>query len=103
MAQGYKKKRNKKYIALIIEISLIIVCSITGSILDALKKQINIFIWVAVYAVLLFSLLLTLSLIRYERFREIRTGFKDTNLPIYTDNTTLMGHDIIDEQEKNRE
>ena len=92
------KRINKKYVALIIEISLLVICSVVILILDAVNKQINIFIWVAIYSVLVFALILTLSLIRYERLREIRSDFKDTNLPLYTDNTTLMGHDIKDEK-----
>lgn len=92
------KRINKKYVALIIEISLLVICGVVILVLDAVNKQINIFIWVAIYSVLVFALILTLSLIRYERLREIRSDFKDTNLPLYTDNTTLMGHDIKDEK-----
>lgn len=98
MNHNYKKV-NAKVVALIIEISLLIICGIIVLILDGMKKQINIFIWVGIYSVLIFALILTLSLIRYERLREIRTNFKETNLPLYTDNTTLMGHDINDERE----
>ena len=93
------KRVNSKLIALIIEISLLIICGIVILILDSFKIQLNIFIWVAIYAVLIFALLLTLSLIKYDRLRELRSNFKDTNLPLYTDSTTLMGHDIKDEEE----
>ena len=102
MSKHYGKV-NKKIVALIIEILLFIISGIIVLILDSINKQINIFIWVAIYSVLIFALLLTLSLIRYERLRDIRTNFKDTNLPLYTDNTTLIGHDIKDETEEDHE
>ena len=98
MNHNYKKV-NAKVVALIIEISLLIICGIIVLILDGMKKQINIFIWVAIYFILLFALILTLSLIRYDHLRAIRSEFKNTNLPLFTDNTTLMGHDIKDEEE----
>ena len=52
--------------------------------------------------VLIFLLVLTLSLIRYDAMRDIRAdgSFKGTNLPLYTDNTTLQGHDIREENKK---
>lgn len=93
---------DKKIVALIIEIALILISSIVVLVLDGIHKQINVFIWVAIYSVLIFALVLTLSLIKYTRLREIRRGFKETNLPLYTDQTALMGHDIIDE-DKNHE
>lgn len=102
MKRNYRKV-NTKYVAFSIEIALLVIGSIIVLILDGIKKQINIFIWVGIYAVLLFALLLTLSLIRYERLREIRLDFKETNLPLYTDNISLMGHDIIDEEENKGE
>jgi len=99
MKNSYRKV-SKKVVALIVEISLIIICSIVVLILDATKHQINIFIWVGIYAALIFALLLTLSFMRFDRLRELRSDFKDTNLPIYTDQTTLMMHEIKDEEEK---
>ena len=57
----------------------------------------TILIFVGIIAFLLFSLVLTLALIRNERFREIRSTFKESNLPVYTDNSTMMLHDIVDE------
>ena len=57
------------------------------------------FIWIAIFSILMFSFVLTLSIIRNERLREIRSDFKNTNLPLYTDNTTLLCHDIKDEEQ----
>ena len=93
------KKVNKKIVALAIIVFLLVACGVVILILDAIKRQINIFIWVGIYSALLFALVLTLTMIRYERLREIRKDFKNTNLPLYTDNTTLLVQDIIDEKE----
>ena len=95
----YRGKTNPKVIALIIEISLFLIGGIALLILDSLKVHINMIVIIIITGVLMFSLLLTLSLLRYDSFREIRSDgtFKDTNLPIYTDQTSLLGHDIKEE------
>ena len=96
------KKRNPKVIALIIEIVLLVVGTIAALIFEGVGKPLY---WVPVAIVagiLIFSLILTLSLIRYDAVRDIRAdgSFKQTNLPLYTDQTTLICHDIIEEKDK---
>ena len=99
----YYKRRNPKVIALIVEIVLMIVFAIVILIFDQVGKPIFWIPIVIVFAMLIFSLFLTLSLIRYDSMRDIRAdgSFKGSNLPLYTDQTTLQGHDIKDESEKN--
>ena len=99
----YYKRRNPKVIALIVEIVLMIVFAIVILIFDQVGKPIFWIPIVIVFAVLIFLLFLTLSLIRYDSMRDIRAdgSFKGSNLPLYTDQTTLQGHDIKDESEKN--
>ena len=99
----YYKRRNPKVIALIVEIVLMIVFAIVILIFDQVGKPLFWIPIVIVFAVLIFSLFLTLSLIRYDSMRDIRAdgSFKGSNLPLYTDQTTLQGHDIKDESEKN--
>ena len=60
---------------------------------------INTSIWpkIIITGVYLFALTLTLSLIRYDVMRDIRSDFKNTNLPLYTDQTTMICHDLVDE------
>ena len=97
-----KGKVNKKIVALIIEVTLLVISSVIVLVLDSIKIEISIFVWIAIYTVLLFALVFTLILIKNARLREIRTGFKETNLPLYTDTNSLRLHDIIDE-DKNHE
>jgi len=94
------RSRNPKVIALIIEIVLLLLASLTLLILDTVGVTIPIVPVLIVFGVLLFAFILTLSLIRYDSLRSIRKYFKETNLPLYTDSTTLMGHDIKDEEKK---
>ena len=101
MRNKYRSKINPKYIALIIEIGLLLISTITFSILDGLNVKLNIIPIVIVSVVLIFALVLTLSLIRFDSLRDIRSSdVNKDNLPIYTDNTTLLGHDLKDESEK---
>lgn len=92
------RRHNPKFIALIIEIVLLIAFSITALVLDETGKPMNWVFLLVIILVLIFSLVLTLSLIRYDSMRNIRDTFKETNMPLYTDQTTLMGHDIRDEE-----
>lgn len=94
------KKRNPKIIALIIEIVLFLIGILIYVILESIGIKINYILILIIFGILLFSFLLTLSLIRYESLRNIRENFKDSNLPLYTDQTTLLGHDLKDEEEK---
>ena len=94
------RSRNPKVIALIIEIVLLFLSALTLLILDSVGVSISFIPVIIVFGVLLFALILTLSLIRYDSLRSIRKDFKETNLPLYMDSTTLMGHDIKDEEEK---
>ena len=56
-----------------------------------------IYIFVVVVAILIFALVLTLSLIKHQSMRDIRETFKESNLPLYTDQQTMLLHDIVDE------
>ena len=93
------RRRNPKKIALIIEIILLVGGGITALILDGAGIYLNWIPVVIYFAVVSFALVLTLSLIRYDAMRDIRAdgSFKGTNLPLFTDPTTLMGHDIKEE------
>ena len=99
MKNPYKKRINWKIIAVIIEISIFVVGAITVLVLDSLKIKYNKIPFIVISAVLLFILVLTLSVVRYDSFRAIRSNkeaFKD-NMPIYTDQQTMICHDLIDE------
>ena len=104
MKKRYGKRFNPKVIALIVIISLLLILSIVILILN--YKEISLpFIPILVgYGVLIIALVLVLSLIRYDFLRAIRSDgqFKSSNLPLYTDNTTLLGHDLKDEGEDYR-
>ena len=101
MTYKYKKRINPKIIALIIEAFLIIAWVVIIFIFNNAGIIINNVLLISITVVLIFALLLTLSLIRYDAMREIRLSdmFKD-NVPIYTDRTTLIGHDLKDEAER---
>ena len=96
------RRRNPKVIALIIEIVLSAIGGIVLLVLYVNKTPLNVPVTLIITGVLLFSIILTLSLIRYDALRDIRADgtFKGSNLPLYTDQTTLQGHDIIEEREK---
>ena len=96
------RRRNPKVIALIIEIVLSTIGGIILLVLYENKTPLNVPVTLISTGVLLFSIILTLSLIRYDALRDIRADgtFKGSNLPLYTDQTTLQGHDIIEEREK---
>ena len=98
----YYRRRNPKIITLIIELVLLGIDVIVWLILENTLKKFNYLPLLIIAAVLIFFFILTLSLMRYDALREIREdgSFKSTNLPLYTDNTALMGHDIRDENEK---
>ena len=91
------RRHNPKFIALVIEISILVIFIITGFVLEGIGKPIHWTVLLVFTGVLLFAIFLTLSLIKYDSIRDIRESFKDTNLPLYTDQTTLLGHDIKDE------
>ena len=97
----YYRRINPKVVALIIEIAILVVGFITLSILDSVGVKLNMVPFLIIAGVLIFALVLTLSLLRYDSMRDIRAdgSFKGTNLPIYTDPTTLQGHDIVEETE----
>lgn len=97
------RRRNSKIIALIVILLLLLSGGITLLILDNIGVKLNYIPILIVTGVLVFSLLMVLSLIRYDSLREIRTGFKETNLPLYTDSTSLLGHDIKDENKEDKE
>ena len=100
---GYRyRRRNPKVIALIVEIVLFLVFMLILLILYEKEVKLNVPVTLIITGVLLFSILLTLSLLRYDAMRDIRAdgSFKGTNLPLYTDSTTLQGHDIREENEK---
>ena len=101
MSHRYRR-RNPKVIALIVEIVILVVGFIVLSILDGMGIKLNMIPFVIAAGVLIFLLILTLSLIRYDAMRDIRAdgSFKGTNLPLYTDSTTLQGHDIREENKK---
>ena len=94
------KKRNSKIIALIIVIVLFLIGFLIYVILESIGININYILILIIFGILLFSFILTLSLLRYESLRNTRGNFKDSNLPLYTDQTTLLGHDLKDEEEK---
>ena len=96
------RRRNPKIIALLIEIFLLVTGTIVALIFDGVGKPLYWVPVVIVAGILIFSLILTLSLIKYDALRDIRAdgSFKQTNLPLYTDQTTLTCHDIIEEKDK---
>lgn len=97
---SYKYRRhNPKKIALFIEIGLMVVGGIIALIFDQIGKPLYWVPVVIVFSILMFAFFLTLSLIRFDAMRDIRAdgSFKGSNLPLYTDSTTLQGHDIKDE------
>ena len=105
----YRRHRNPKVIALWIEIILLVAGALTLLILDGAGVKMNIIVVAILSGVLIFSLILTLSLIRYDVVRSLRRdGYfankdnKNVFLNIYTDPTTLMGHDIKDEEMKDK-
>ena len=96
------RRRNKKIVALIIEIALLVTLFTILTILDGIGVQFNMIPFVIIMGVIIFALFLTLSLLRYDAMRDIRTddSFKSSNLPLFTDPTTLQGHDIVEERQK---
>ena len=102
MAKRYRRT-NPKVIALIIEIVLFVVGSIVAYIFSSVGKPINNVVLLVGAGIFIFALLLTLSLIRYDAMRDIReSDINKDNVPIYTDNTTLLGHDIKEESERDK-
>ena len=98
---AYRRRVNPKVIALIIEIGLLTIGFVVLSILNRVGVKFNMIPFVIIAGVLIFALILTLSLMRYDALRDIRAdgSFKGSNLPLYTDNTALQGHDIIEERD----
>ena len=97
----YYRRTNPKKVALIIEASILVVGFIVLLILDNCGVKLNMIPFVVIAGVLMFSLILTLSLMRYDAMRDIRAdgSFKNSNMPIYTDPTTLQGHDIVEDRD----
>lgn len=95
----YRKKRNPKVIALFIELALSLIGFIVLFIYYKNGIQLNIAATLIITGILLFSIVLTLSKIRFDAMRDIRSdgSFKQSNLPLFTDETTLIGHDIKEE------
>ena len=96
-----KKTINYKIIALIIEVVILIGFASLSYVLEKINKPINIWVVVVICGTLMFLISLTLSIIRYDSMREVRKddAYKG-NLPLYTDKTTLICHDLKDEREK---
>ena len=98
------RKVNLKIVALIVEIVLMLLTVAIVLIFDSINKPINMIPIIVIIGVLLFCLILTLSLIRYDAMRDILSSdvFKD-NIPLFTDQETLICHDLKDESEKERD
>ena len=97
------KRVNPHVIALIIEIALILIGMTVVSVFEWINKPLNMIPVVIVTVVLIIALLTTLSFIRYDALRNIReSDVNKDNLPLYTDQTTLMCHDIKDENRKHK-
>ena len=101
----YYRRTNPKNIALIVVISLLAIGGITLLILDGMGVKLNMIPVIIISGVLTFSLILTLSLIRYDHIREIRSDQyidkenKRVFMTIYTDQITNICHDLKDESE----
>ena len=109
MKNEFRSKPNPKIIALIIEVALLVAGSIFVSIWYGMGKTLEIIPVMIISLSLLGALVFTLILIRYDSIRALRKegyyGNKEENkifLNIYTDSTTLMGHDLKDESEERR-
>ena len=99
----YGRKLNPKVIALIIEASLFAMGYIVLFILYKNGVEINYIPVLAVTLVFIFVIVVTLSRIRYDAMRDLRgSDVYQDNVPIYTDDTTLLAHNIIDETEKDK-
>ena len=96
------RKINPKFVAFIVILGLILVLSIVVIVMDTIKKPLPILPIAITYLVLVLIMIVILSMLRYDFMRNIRGTFKETNLPLYTDQTTLMCHDIKDEAEESR-
>ena len=109
MKNEFRSKSNPKIVALIIEIALLVLGSIFILIWYGIGKTLEIIPVMIISLSLLLALIVTLILIRYDSIRELRRhgyfGNKEENkifLNIYTDSTTLMGHDLKDESEESK-
>ena len=100
-----KKKLNPKIFALIIELVIFVVAAVFLYIYHYVFKQ-PLIIWpiVIITVIWIFALVITLSRIRYDSIRELRSsGYYTDNdnnrifLNIYDDNTSLTCHDLKDE------
>ena len=98
---AYYRRRNPKIIAVIVEVVLMIIMAVIILVLDNIGKSVPMYTTLIVYGILLFSFFLTLSLIRYDAMRDIReSDINKDNVPIYTDRTTLICHDLKDDGKK---
>ena len=110
MNKGYHRKKNPKVIALFIEIVIFLIGFTISSIYFYIfKKQMNNVV-IILFCIWIFVFILTLSLIRYDRIREIRSEGHYTNkdekkvfLNIYDDKTSLVCHDLKDENHQDEE
>ena len=110
---GIKKKRNPKIIALIIEGSVFIVGVIFILVFHyGLGRDLNMIPIIIITGIWILAFILTLSLIRYDVVREIRSeghyvdkDNKKVFLSIYEDKTTMICHDLKEEnqEEKNKD
>ena len=101
MKNEYKRKTNFKIVALIIEVVILLASAIIVVVFEKINKPINVIPFAIVSILSLIALIATLSRIRYEYLRAARSDFYNTNLPLYTDKTTMICHDLIDEKERN--
>ena len=99
MSYTNRRRVNWKVVALLIEIVLLVAVSVVMIVLNGINITFNIIPMVIVTMVIVFCLILTLSMIRYDYMRSNRSEFKETNLPLYTDQTTMLAHDMRDESE----
>ena len=92
-----------KVIALVVEGALMMTLIILAFIFSSLGHPINIIVILVIGGVLMIAILATLSSLRYDAMRDIRqSDVNKDNLPIYMDITTQIGHDIKEEESKER-
>ena len=103
MKKSYRPKPNPKVIALLIEIGLMISGAVFLMVWYSLGKTLVFWPTIVISVVLLFALIITLNLIRYDAIRAIRSEHyinkekKNVFLTLYSDQTTNICHDLIDE------
>ena len=98
----HNHRHNPKIIALIVETILFVIGIIILMILEGVGINVTMWPKLIITGVYLFALALNLSLIKYDAMRDIRSEFKNTNLPLYTDETSMICHDLIDEKQNKK-